>query len=87
MVDRVSELSADRAIVEANGTMTQQTRTFFKLLRERALIIGSGTPSGIVEAIQGAQYMDEVGAIGNVFYIKQKNDVGGDTTLGWVLIG
>ena len=87
MVDRITELSADRPIVEEDLTATQQTRTFFKLLRERALIIGSGTPNAAVEAIQGSQYMDKDGSIGNVFYIKQQNDVGGDTTLGWVLIG
>ena len=87
MVSRISELSTDRPIIESDGTTTQQSRTFFKVLRERALIVGSGAPDGVVEAIQGAQYMDEDAALGSVFYIKQKDNVGGDNSLGWVLIG
>lgn len=87
MVTRITELSTDRPIVEDDGSLTLQSRTYFKLLTDRALIIGSGSPDGLVEANQGATYLDEDAALGNVFYIKQKSSVGGNNSLGWVLIG
>jgi len=58
-----------------------------KQVTERGLLIGSGSPEDVVEAQQGAEYMDEDGAVGSVKYIKQSADVGGDKKKGWVLIG
>lgn len=54
---------------------------------ERGLLIGSGSPEGVVEAQQGAEYMDEDGLAGAVKFIKQKASIAGDRTMGWVAIG
>jgi hypothetical protein len=56
-------------------------------MTDRSLIVGSGSPETVVEAPQLGTYMDEDAAPGSVFYIKQKADIGGDKTKGWVLIG
>ena len=85
MVDRISILSTDRPIVEEDGTLTSQSRTFFRTLFIQALIIGTGTPEGVVVAEQGANYMDDTGTASNLEYRKQKGDIGGDKSLGWVL--
>jgi len=56
------------------------------LISERALIIGTGAPETVVEANQGALYLDETGGAGNLLYIKRNADIGGDRTQGWILV-
>ena len=88
MATKIPEISLDRPITELDNSLTIQSRTFFRVIMDRALIIGSGSPEGVVDALQGASYMDEDGALGSVLYLKQKDDDGtGDSTKAWVLIG
>lgn len=87
METRITELSTDRPILESDGSLTLQSRTFFRTVTDQALIIGSGSPEGVVEAIKGAQYMDDTGTASNIMYRKRDTDDGlGDKTIGWVLI-
>ena len=69
------------------GLSVDYFRIFLNQVIERGLIIGTGSPVGAIEAQQGVEYMDEIGAPGAIKYIKQVADVGGDKTLGWVAIG
>ena len=85
MATRISELSTDRPIVEENGSLTLQSRAFFRIITDEALMIGVGPPEGVVEAEIGAQYMDETGAASNLEYRKQKDNIGGDKSKGWIL--
>lgn len=86
MVTRVSELSTDRPIIESDGSLTLQSRTFFRLITNQALIIGSGDPEGVVVAEIGATYQDSIGTAGNIRYAKRDNDIAGDRSKGWVII-
>ena len=86
MVDRITELSFDRNIVEQDGSLTLQSRTYFKTITDQALIIGDGSPEGVVEAEIGATYQDSSGVAGAIRYAKRDNDIGGDKSQGWVLI-
>lgn len=71
----------------SNGFSTDQFRIFLNQVIERGLIIGTGSPAGVIAAQQGVEYMDETGAAGSVKWIKQLADVAGDKTQGWVAIG
>lgn len=86
MVDRITEISFDRPIVEDDGSLTVQSRTFFKTIITQALIIGTGSPEGVVEAEQGASYMDDAGAAGSIKYIKRDDNIGADKSQGWILV-
>jgi hypothetical protein len=86
MVDRITEISFDRPVVEDDGSLTLQSRTFFKTIINQALIIGAGSPEGAVEAEQGASYMDVTGVAGNIKYIKRDDNIGADKSLGWILV-
>lgn len=70
-----------------NGFSTDNFRIILNQIYERGLIIGDGSPDGVIEAQQGAEYMDQGGAAGSVKWIKQVADIGGDKSLGWVAIG
>jgi hypothetical protein len=51
------------------------------------MIIGTGSPEGVVDAIQTSFYMDESGVTEAVLYIKRDADDGlGDTAKGWILV-
>lgn len=83
---RIGEISKDRPIIESDGSLTLQSRTFFKSLEVQALIIGTGSPETVVEAEQGASYMDNSGTAGSIKYIKRDDNIGGDKSQGWVLV-
>jgi hypothetical protein len=72
-------------------SQTGMASTVFNLwvrqVTERGLLIGTGSPEGVVEAQQGVEYMDETGTTGSVKWIKQLADISGDKSQGWVAIG
>lgn len=74
-------------IVKKDGTVEDHYRIFVHEVYLRGLLIGTGSPEGVVEAQQGQEYMDEEGLTGAVKYIKQLSDISGDRTQGWVAIG
>ena len=86
MVDRITLLNTDRPIVEQDGTLTLQSRTYFKTLTNQALIIGAGSPEAVIEAEEGATYQDSSGTAGAIRYAKRDNDIAGDKSKGWILI-
>ena len=83
-IEKLIPLPYTTPIVDSNGVLTQQAQSFFETIANRALVIGSGSPDGIVSASKGAEYMDENGAPGAIKWIKKFNEVGGDASLGWV---
>ena len=87
MATRTSILSTDRPIIESDGSLTSQSRVFFREIWTQSLIIGTGSPEGVVEAEIGASYMDDAGTTGNIKYIKRDADDGlGDKSKGWILV-
>lgn len=87
MVTRVVQPSSERPMIEQGGAPSVQVNTWMRQITDQALIIGTGNPEGIVEASQGAQYMDESGTAGNILYIKRDADNGAnDRRFGWILV-
>lgn len=86
MVARVTSPTPNRPVVEEDGSMTLEMRAWTQIITDQALIIATGSPEGVIEALQGAKYMDDAGTVGNIEYIKRDADVAGDKTLGWILI-
>lgn len=82
----VIRLNAAAPIVDHRGYPQEQFRVFLLQVQELGLIIGTGSPEGVVEAEQGVEYMDENGTAGTIKYIKRDAHVGGDRSLGWILI-
>lgn len=88
MRSSIVKLEASAPLVYLNtGLPTNQFKTFLLQVHLRGLLIGQGSPSGVIEAEQGQEYLDETGIAGSIKWIKQLSDVGGDRTLGWVAIG
>ena len=86
MADKITGLPYTRPIVNSSGVLTQEARSFFRIITERSRIIGEGSPEGVISAIQGADYLDTTGSTGALLYVKQKDEIGGDTSKGWVLV-
>jgi hypothetical protein len=83
---RVNPLSRSIAVVDERGRPTQELNLFSEAVAKIPVIIGTGSPEGIVEAMETRLYMDSAGATGTILYIKQFNDIGGDRKLGWILV-
>jgi hypothetical protein len=77
----INPLTRNRPIVDEQLRPLQNLQVFSEQVAALAFLTGSGSPEGVVSARQLRQYMDT--ATGQT-YIKRVDDVGGDTTLGWV---
>jgi len=61
-------------------------RSWTQTITNQALVIGDGSPEGVVEAVKGASYMNQLGISGTILYIKRDDDIGGDKSQGWILV-
>ena len=84
---RLSQPNSTRPLVNDDLSPSTQHNTWFNVITAQSMIIGSGSPEGVVDAIQTAVYMDESGVTEAVLYIKRDADDGsGDRTKGWILV-
>jgi len=77
---------AETRIVNEDGSMTEEFQRWVTQMTNLDLIVGTGSPEGVIAAVVGREYLDEAGAAGAVKYIKQLADIGGDRTQGWVAV-
>jgi hypothetical protein len=77
---------AEAPIVKENGSMTEEHQRWTTQMTNLDLIVGSGSPEGVIAAIVGRQYMDDTGTTGSLLYMKKLADIGGDRTQGWVAV-
>jgi hypothetical protein len=85
-MNRVIQPSAEAPIVDDRGCQSQVMRTFLLSLANRSVIIGTGSPEGVIEASQGALYMDDSGTSGSILYVKRDDNISGDRSQGWILV-
>ncbi len=78
--------NAANPIVLDNKTMVQEFRTLLGTIVDFLPIVGSGTPEGVVEARQFSLYIDSAGSTGSIEYRKMQPEIGGDRSMGWVLV-
>ena len=85
-----TELSFIRSIIDPDGTLTLQSRSYFLALDDAInlsiVASGSGSPEGVLEALVKKQYMDTAGTAGAIKYIKRDADIAGDRSMGWILV-
>ena len=86
MVNRVVSLNPSSSLMREDGSLQPAFQLFSQSLANRALIISSGSPDGVIEANKGALYMDDTGVTGAILYVKKNTDVAGNKTQGWVLV-
>lgn len=82
----INPLDANTQIVDENGIMTDEFQRWVTSVTNEGLIVGTGSPEGVIEATVGREYLDDTGLAGAVKFIKQLPDIGGDRTQGWVAI-
>lgn len=79
-------VSNNYPIVNENGYMQQSLRLWIEEVSDLAMLEGTGTPEGFVEAEPKRLYMDTSGVAGAILYIKRDSDIAGDKTKGWILV-
>ena len=73
-------------ITDYKGYMQPPFRIWTSEVSNLDILLGSGSPEGVVEALQARQYMDTAGTAGSIMYIKRDTDIAGDKTKGWILV-
>ena len=73
-------------IVDRAGKMSQTFRTWAQAVTATQILIGTGSPETVVSAAQGRLYMDDSGTAGSILYVKRDDNIGGDTSKGWILV-
>ena len=86
MVTRVIQPNSDRPLLKESGAPAGQFNSWLKIITDQAVIVGTGSPEGVVEAGQTSKYMDNAGTAGAILYIKRDTDIAGDNTQGWILV-
>jgi len=73
--------------LESTGKMTAQVRRWVEAVTNFQIIESTGSPEGVLSAKANREYRDTSATNpGTDKYIKRFDEVGGDTTLGWVLV-
>ena len=80
------KLNAAQPIIESNGTMSQAFRQFTQEAALSMPIVGTGSPEGVIEAVQYSLYLDGTGSAGAIQYRKMTPSITGDRKKGWVLV-
>jgi len=82
----VDELNPNVAVVDDSFRPTLPLRRLSADVNAMTIIIGTGSPEGVVEARIGRLYMNDAGVAGAILYIKKTNDVAGNRKNGWILV-
>ena len=80
------QLNAGQPIVRVDGTMQQPFQDQMNTLYRYLPIIGTGSPEGVIEALQYSLYLDSAGVSGSIEYRKMLTDIAGDKTMGWIAV-
>lgn len=80
------KLNVGQPIVENNGTMSQAFRQFTQEASLSIPIVGTGSPEGVIEAVQFSLYIDKTGTAGAIQYRKMQPSIAGDKTKGWIAV-
>lgn len=72
------------SLVDKDGNPTDEFYRWITSITRTDMLVGTGSPEGIIEAQETREYMDRTGIAGAVKYIKQLPDIGGNRKLGWV---
>ncbi len=86
MPQNQQRLNAGQPIIEDDGTMAQLFRLFMLQVGKNIPIVATGSPEGVVEALQYTLYIDETTPTAPVQYRKMIPEITGDRSKGWVLV-
>ena len=73
-------------IVNKDGKVEPRFHTMMLKLLQLPIIIGNGSPEGVVSASSTRLYMDTAGTAGSILYIKRDESISNDRTQGWILV-
>jgi len=83
----IGQFQINQRFVNAEGKLERRAADLMQDLVQLAILEGSGSPEGVVEAFPRRLYMNTAGTAGNILFIKRDPDDGaGDRTGGWILV-
>ena len=80
------KLNANQKIVNDDGTPTNVFLQYLLKVSESVVIVGTGSPEGVLEAPQYTLYVDESNPSTPVTYRKMSPHIGGNRKNGWAVV-
>lgn len=71
-------------MLAGDGTPSRPWQEWEQKVSKSVPIVGTGSPEGVVEALQYQEYIDETDTSAPVIYRKMLTNIGGDRSKGWV---
>lgn len=81
-----AKLNINQPLVDEGGMAEQVFREWVLRVVDTMVVVGTGTPEGVLEAPQYTLYVDEDTPLVPVQYRKMLPEVGGDRTKGWATV-
>ena len=78
--------NAEQPIVNKAGSMSDAFRLWTGAITRMDIIVGTGSPEGVISAGVTRLYMDDAGTTGSILYIKQLAQITNDPKNGWILV-
>lgn len=79
-------IDTNQPLVDENGYPSETLQQANISITRAIKILGTGSPEGVVSAMQYSEYIDITGSAGSSHYWKKDTDVAGDTSKGWQLV-
>jgi hypothetical protein len=80
------KLSGTQPLVDENGLPEQAFREWALRVSNDMVLVGTGTPEGVITAAQYTLYVDETDPAIPVSYRKMLPEIGGDRSQGWAVV-
>jgi hypothetical protein len=84
-MSQISKPDINASLLDSVGKPVQRFRTWINEVTRLGIIRGTGSPEGVVEALEDQQYYDDSGGPGANMYIKKLDNIAGDKSKGWEL--
>ena len=82
----ITQLSRFNTFTDDEGKLVDTSYQWMLNVSNLSMIVGTGSPEGVVTARQTRLYLQTDGAARNILWVKKLDDIGGDRSTGWELI-
>lgn len=76
----------NRRIVDSGGNTSPEMQVWLNQVTNLQIIVGTGSPEGVVTAEVGVLFLDTAAGTGSLLYVKRDGDITKDRSKGWILV-
>lgn len=82
----ITQIPRIKRFVDDDGYLTDLSFNWHLNVTNLDMLVGTGSPDGVIQAKQKRLYLQTDGAPRNILWVKVVDSIGGDRSLGWQLV-